>query len=51
MNLVGKIFVVVIFVMALVFMALTMAVYAAQRNWRDVVMLDQDKRSPARNLA
>ena len=32
MNLVGKIFVVLIFVMALVFMALTMAVYTAQRE-------------------
>jgi len=41
MNLVGKIFVVVIFVLSLVFMALTMAVYTAQRNWREVVMLEQ----------
>jgi len=41
MNLVGKIFVVVIFVLCLVFMALTMAVYTAQRNWREVVMLEQ----------
>jgi hypothetical protein len=38
MNLVGKIFVVLIFVMSLVFMALAMAVYASQRNWRDEVM-------------
>lgn len=41
MNLVGKIFVVLIFVMALVFMAMTMAVYTTQRNWRDVVMLEK----------
>jgi hypothetical protein len=41
MNLVGKILVVFIFVMALVFMALTMAVYTAQKNWRDVVMLPE----------
>lgn len=46
MNLVGKIFVVVIFVMALVFMALTMAVYTAQRNWRDVVLWPQDQATP-----
>jgi hypothetical protein len=43
MNLVGKIFVVLIFVMALVFMAMTMAVYTTQRNWREVVMLEQEK--------
>ena len=30
MNLVGKIFIVVIFVMSLVFMSLAMAVYAAE---------------------
>ena len=38
MNLVGKIFVVVIFVMSLVFMGLAMAVYATHKNWRDEVM-------------
>jgi hypothetical protein len=43
MNLVGKIFIVVIFVLCLVFMALTMAVYTAQRNWREVVMLSPDQ--------
>jgi hypothetical protein len=37
MNLVGKIFVVTIAVMSLVFMSLAMAVYATHRNWRDVV--------------
>jgi hypothetical protein len=41
MNLVGKIFIVVILVLCLVFMALAMSVYTAQRNWRDVVMLPQ----------
>ena len=39
MNLVGKIFVVLIFVMSLVFMAFAMAVYATHRNWREVVIL------------
>ena len=43
MNLVGKIFVVFIFVMALVFMALTLAVYTTQRNWRDEVMRPQNE--------
>ncbi len=38
MNLVGKIFVVLIFVMSLVFMAFSIAVYATHRNWRDVVL-------------
>jgi hypothetical protein len=48
MNLVGKIFVVFIFVMALVFMALTLAVYTTQRNWRDVVM--QPEATPTKDL-
>jgi len=43
MNLVGKIFVVVIFVLSLVFMSLAMAVYATHRNWREVVELPADK--------
>ena len=38
MNLVGKIFVVLIFVMSLVFMAFSIAVYATHRNWRDAVL-------------
>lgn len=41
MNLVGKIFVVLIFVMSLVFMSFTMAIYATHKNWRDVVMNEQ----------
>jgi hypothetical protein len=43
MNLVGKIFVVLIIVMALVFMAITLAVYTTQRNWRDEVMRPQSE--------
>jgi hypothetical protein len=46
MNLVGKIFVVVIFVLCLVFMALVLSVYTAQRNWRDVVMQDAPGKEP-----
>ncbi len=37
MNLVGKIFVVLIFVMSLVFMSFTVMVLSAHKNWRDVV--------------
>ena len=38
MNLIGKIFTVLIFVMSLVFMAFVLAVYATHTNWYDVVM-------------
>jgi len=38
MNLVGKIFTVLIFVMSLVFMSFAVAVYATHKNWRDTVM-------------
>jgi len=38
MNLVGKIFVVLICVMSVVFMALSMMVYVSNANWRDVVL-------------
>jgi len=37
MTFLGKIFTVLIFIMSLVFMAFALAVYATQRNWRDVV--------------
>jgi hypothetical protein len=43
MNLVGKIFIVVILVLCLVFMALSMTVYTAQKNWREFAMLSQDQ--------
>ena len=38
MNLVGKIFTVLIFVMSLVCMGFAVSVYAMHRNWRDVVL-------------
>jgi hypothetical protein len=38
MNLVGKIFVVLIFVMSLVFMSFAITVYAMHRNWRDELL-------------
>jgi multidrug efflux pump subunit AcrA (membrane-fusion protein) len=37
MNLVGKIFVLLILVMSVVFMAFSVAVYATHRNWKDVI--------------
>jgi hypothetical protein len=37
MNLVGKIFVVLILVMSLVFMGFAVAVYATHKNWRDAI--------------
>lgn len=41
MNLVGKIFIVLIFIMSLVFMSFVVAVYATHTHWRDVVMNQQ----------
>ena len=41
MNLIGKIFVVLIFVMSLVFMSFAVAMYSAHKNWREYVMNDQ----------
>jgi hypothetical protein len=41
MNLVGKIFIVLIFIMSLVFMSFVVAVYATHTNWRDMVMNTQ----------
>ncbi len=37
MNLLGKIFVVLIVVMSLVFMTLALAVYATHKNWKEIV--------------
>ncbi len=42
MNLVGKIFTVLIFVMSLIFMAFAIMVYATQKNWKSVVDNNQD---------
>ena len=50
MNLVGKIFVVLIFVMSLVFMAFAMAVYATHRNWREEVTRPQDRSGAGKEL-
>jgi hypothetical protein len=37
MDLIGKIFIVVILIMSIVFMSLSLMVYATHRNWRDLV--------------
>lgn len=50
MNLVGKIFIVVIFVMSLVFMSFAISVYATHKNWRDVVMTSPEQTTSARPL-
>lgn len=42
MNLVGKIFIVLIFVMALCWMMASVSVYATHQNWRDLVENDQN---------
>lgn len=41
MNFVGKIFVLLILVMSLVFMSFSIAIYSTHKNWRDVVMNPQ----------
>ena len=41
MNLVGKIFVVVIAVFSVVFMSFSVAVYATHKSWKDEVMEPQ----------
>lgn len=43
MNLIGKIFVVLIFVMSLVFMSFAVAVYATHQNWRKTVERPQNE--------
>ena len=43
MNLIGKIFTVLIFVMALVFMTMAVMVYATHTNWRALVLRSQDE--------
>ena len=50
MNLVGKIFVVLIFVMSLVFMSFAVAVYATHRNWREVVLLPRGQVVPGKEI-
>ena len=37
MNWLGKVFVVLILIMSLVFMGLAMAVYATHKNWKEII--------------
>ena len=46
MNLVGKILTVLIFVMSLVFMSFSVAVYATHKNWKDVVTAEPGGLAP-----
>jgi chromosome segregation ATPase len=50
MNFVGKAFVIGIFIMSLVFMSVTMALYVGQRNWKEVVTLPSDQVTPGKEL-
>ena len=47
MNLIGKIFVVLIFAMSLVFMAFAVAVYGTHQNWKKAAKAADDKRKAA----
>jgi len=49
-NLVGKILVVLVFVMSLVFMTMALAVHATHTNWRDAVLRPQDQTGPGKPL-
>lgn len=54
MNWLGKVFIVVILIMSLVFMGLSMAVYATHKNWRQVsekLKSDLDKANTAKVAA
>ena len=51
MNLVGKIFVVLIFVLAFVFLAFSMTLFMPQRNFREVVIASRTKSRPTSRWA
>jgi chromosome segregation ATPase len=50
MNLVGKIFVVLILVMSLVFMGFAVAVYATHKNWKETVDRPENEAGPGKPL-
>lgn len=50
MDLIGKIFIVVIFIMSILFMAFALMVYATHRNWRDLVENPPGSESAAKPL-
>ena len=43
MNLLGKIFTLLIFIMSLVFMSFAVAVYSTHKNWREMVLLSREE--------
>ena len=51
MNLLGKIFIVAIMIMSVVFMTLALMVYATHKNWKDVVERPHRSADPAANGA
>ena len=48
MNFIGKIFVVLIFIMSIIFMALSAVVYGTQRNWEDAAKAKETELQEAR---
>jgi len=50
MNLLGKIFTVLIFVMSLVFMSFAVAVYSTHKNWREMVMRPREEYGPGKPI-
>jgi hypothetical protein len=50
MNLIGKIFTVLIFILSIIFMTMVLAVYATHTNWRDAVMNPSEQVSAAKPL-
>ncbi len=50
MTLVGKIFVVAILIMSVVYMGLALAVYSSHRNWKEVVDLPRDQAGPGKEV-
>jgi hypothetical protein len=50
MNLIGKIFTVLIFILSIIFMTMVLAIYATHRNWRDAVETTQEQVTAAKPL-
>jgi len=50
MNLIGKIFTVLIFILSIIFMTMVLAIYATHRNWRDAVETTQEQVTATRPL-
>jgi len=50
MNLIGKIFTVLIFILSIIFMTMVLAIYATHRNWRDAVETTPEQVTATRPL-